>query len=58
MTGVILSVLWTLAMIPLAILLRMIGKRVMDVTYRTSVDTYWETRTDAMNDFKLLERQY
>jgi hypothetical protein len=58
MTGLILSIMWTLVLIPIAFLLRIIGKRVMDTTFDRAVPTYWESREERVHDFKLLERQF
>lgn len=58
MTTVLLSIVWTIVLIPMAFLLRMIGKRVMDLTFDPSVESYWEDRAEKLHDFKLLERQF
>ena len=58
MTTVILSVGWMILMIPLALALRIMGKKVMDCSYKAPVDTYWENRDPKLDDFKLLERQF
>ncbi len=57
-TSLILFTAWSLIVIPMALLLRIIGKRVMDCTYKAPVGSYWEEREPGKDDFKLLERQY
>ena len=58
MTTFILMVAWAIALIPIAILLKIMRIKVMNMTFRQPVDTYWENREDRHNDFKLLERQF
>jgi hypothetical protein len=57
-TTIILTLVWILVAIPTGIVLRLVGKKVMDVTYRTAEQSYWITRSEKSNDFKLLERQF
>jgi hypothetical protein len=61
--GVVMSFLfvgitWCLMAVPLALILRLIGKKVMDLSFDRSVLTYWEDRKETYHDFKLLERQF
>ena len=58
MTFVIVSILWFLVAIPVGMLLKIIGKKVMDLSYNAPVDSYWEERSEKYHDFKLLERQF
>jgi hypothetical protein len=58
MTPVILGILWFCVLAPTAIILRLIGKRVMDLSFRADVPTYWIDRPAKTNDFKRLERQF
>ena len=58
MNVVLLTLAWTLAMIPIALMLRLFRKRVMDLTFRTSVDSYWEKRSPESDNFELLKRQF
>lgn len=55
---IILSTVWTIVLLPTAILLKVISKRVMDTTFDRSVKSYWEEREEKYHDFKLLERQF
>ena len=57
-TTVILFVMWLGVFIPLALLLRVIGKHVMDTTFDRSIPSYWNERDEKFHDFKLLERQF
>ncbi|NBW40799.1 hypothetical protein EBR25_07320 [bacterium] len=61
--GMVMSLLfvaltWCLMAVPLGILLRLIGKKVMDLSFDRSVPTYWEVRKESCHDFQLLERQF
>ena len=58
MTAVLLSIMWTLVLLPLAVLLKIIGKRVMDLSFRDGRASYWEPRAAGKDDFVLLERQF
>lgn len=58
MTTVILSIAWTVVVIPTAVLLKLTGKYVMDLRYNADVESYWDEREDKQNDFILLERQF
>ncbi len=57
-TTVILGLMWGGMMIPIGIILKIAGIRVMDMSYRADVKTYWLDIPPAKTDFKLLERQY
>lgn len=58
MNMVILTIAWLIVIIPIAILLKIIGKKVMDLRYGAPVDSYWEVREEKLHDFKLLDRQF
>ena len=58
MSTLILVLAWTLMMVPMAYLLRIVGIKVMDTTFRKPVDSYWERRDKKYDDFKRLELQY
>jgi Saxitoxin biosynthesis operon protein SxtJ len=58
MTNLILFLAWSLMFVPMAIGLRLFGRKVMDVGFRMPVDSYWENRDEKYNDFRRLERQY
>lgn len=58
MTGLILGIAWTIVLLPVALILKIISKKVMDLTYKAPVSTYWEDRDTSKDDFKLLERQF
>jgi len=55
---IVVSLAWIIMVVPLALVLRAVGKKVMDMSYKTDVDSYYEDRSAEQNDFKLLERQY
>lgn len=58
MTTLILSIGWTLMVVPVALIMKAVSKRVMDLSFDRSVESYWEGRDAKLDDFKLLERQY
>ena len=58
MTTVITSLLWVCLFIPTSLVLRVLGKRVMDLRYKADVESYWEDRKPEKHDFKLLEKQF
>ncbi|MCB0335002.1 MAG: hypothetical protein KDD62_01810 [Bdellovibrionales bacterium] len=58
MTFFILSICWMLMLVPMASILRLIGKEVMDSTFDRSLETYWVDRSAEKHDFLLLEKQY
>lgn len=57
-TYVILTLSWTVVLLPTALVMRIIGKAVMNTSFRTAAASYWEERDPKLGDFKLLERQY
>lgn len=57
-TGFILVTSWLLIIVPMAIILRLIQKKVMDCRYKADVNSYWEERDSKKNDFKLLDKQF
>lgn len=58
MSTLIVAIAWTIMLVPVAILLKLIGKKVMDLSFDRSVSSYWEERDQKYHDFKLLERQF
>jgi|GEM_PF-1026926 len=58
MTTLILGIMWTLVLLPIALLLRIIGKRVMDTSFDRSRTSYWQARDPRNDDFELLLRQF
>jgi hypothetical protein len=58
MTLVIITLAWIIMFIPIGILFKLIGKRTVNISFKSSSDSYWEQREDKYNDFKLLERQF
>jgi hypothetical protein len=58
MTSVILFITWVLMLLPMALVLHLVGKRVMEMGFRTAQPSYWEPKKRETTDFKLLERQF
>jgi hypothetical protein len=58
MTFVILSLAWSIGFVPMAYILKIVGIKRIDVSYRSGVDSYWEKRDPKYDDFKRLELQF
>lgn len=59
MTPLILGIMWTVAVIPTALALRVAGIMIVDMRFRDeSAPTYFKTRDPKLNDFDLLKRQF
>jgi hypothetical protein len=58
MTFVIITLAWCIMFIPIGLLFKLIGKRTVNLSFKTNTDSYWEQRDEKYNDFKLLERQF
>ncbi len=58
MTFIIIGAAWTIVLMPISMLLRVLRIKVMDTTYKKPVASYWEDRDAKYHDFKLLERQF
>ena len=58
MTGVILGLTWCLAFVPMAFILRVVGVKRMDRSFKDGAESYWETRDTKYDDFKRIELQY
>lgn len=58
MTFLILMIAWVGMMVPMGAILKLLGVKVMDTTFRMPVESYWDTRADKLHDFQLLRRQF
>jgi hypothetical protein len=58
MTSVLLVLTWCLAFLPMSFVLKLVGIRRINVSYRDGSPTYWEKRDPKYDDFKRLELQY
>jgi len=58
MTFVIMSLTWTIGFVPMAMILKALRIKTMDLSYKSGATTYWETRDPAHDDFKRLEQQF
>ena len=58
MSFVFVTVTWWIMAVPLGLLLKVVGKKVMDLSFDRAVPSYWEERDERYHDFKLLERQF
>jgi hypothetical protein len=58
MTFVIMLLTWTIGFVPMAMLLKALRVKRMDLSYRSGAATYWESRDPKFDDFKRLEQQF
>ena len=58
MTFVIMLLTWMIGFIPMAMLLKTLRVKRMDLSYKSGAQTYWETRDPKYDDFKRLELQF
>ncbi len=58
MTALILVSMWTLIVIPMGVIVKLLRVKIMDMRWRAPVSSYWDERDQSLNDFKLLERQW
>jgi hypothetical protein len=57
-TWMILGLMWFGMFVPISFVLRLFGIKVMDMSYKQPVSSYWISVPKEKTDFKLLERQY
>lgn len=58
MTAALLGVTWCIGLLPMAFVLRIIGIKRMDMSFRADRTTYWEQRDPKYDDFQRLKLQY
>jgi hypothetical protein len=58
MTFVIMSLTWTIGFVPMAMILKVLRIKTIDLSYKSGAATYWETRDPKFDDFKRLEQQF
>jgi hypothetical protein len=58
MTFVIMSLTWIIGFVPMAMILKILRIKTIDLSYRSGAVTYWETRDPKFDDFKRLEQQF
>jgi uncharacterized membrane-anchored protein YitT (DUF2179 family) len=58
MSRVILTIVFYLVLIPIALLAKLVGKRFMVLKYDKSVNTYWEKRTNISKKQIDYDRQF
>ena len=58
MSTILVSAVWAITFLPLGIIFKIFGKKVLDLRFRAPVETYWEDRPERLHDFTLLERQF
>lgn len=55
---VLLTVAWGIAMVPIAVISRLFRAKVMDLSFKADVPSYWENRDPKNDSFELLKRQF
>jgi hypothetical protein len=58
MTFIIMSLTWTIGFVPMAMILKALRIKTIDLSYKSGATTYWETRDPKYDDFKRLEQQF
>jgi hypothetical protein len=58
MTTIILGIAWFLILVPIAMLLKCLGKKVMQLSLDKNAKTYWNDRDAKYYDFKRMENQF
>jgi hypothetical protein len=58
MTTVLLGVTWCVGFLPIALMVRVLGIKRMDMSFRSPRPSYWEPRDPKYDDFKRLKLQY
>ena len=58
MTTLIMVLTWCIGFVPMAMLLKVVRVKRMDLSYKSGATTYWETRDPKYDDFKRLEQQF
>ncbi len=58
MTSIILSLAWCIGFLPMAAILKVIGIKRMDLSFKSGAASYWESRDPKYDDFKRLELQF
>jgi len=55
---ILLSLAWAIAVVPIALVVRIFRTKVMDLSFKAEVPSYWEERNPASDNFDLLKRQF
>lgn len=57
-TFLLLAVVWLLLLVPTAVLLRLLGKSVMNLKFKENCPSYWNEKPADDSNYQRLERQY
>ena len=57
-TFLLIAAVWCMVTTPIAVLLKLMGKHLMDLSFDPNAATYWEDRDPSKHSFQLIERQY
>ena len=58
MTAVLLGLVWFVGILPIASVMRLVGIKRMDRSFRADRASYWEARDPKYDDFQRLKLQY
>ncbi len=58
MTPLVLTVLWWIVLAPTSLVLKVLGKHVMDLSFKNGAATYWIDRDPTKDNPKLFSRMY
>ncbi len=58
MTAVLLALVWVVGFLPIAGIMRLVGVKRMDLSFRADRESYWETRDPKYDNFQRLKMQY
>jgi hypothetical protein len=58
MTAVLLSLVWIVGILPVAGIMRLVGIKRIDRSFRAERASYWEVRDSKYDDFQRLKLQY
>lgn len=59
MTILLLGIAWMLVLMPVSLIMRLVGKKVMDLQFKKGkVESYWKDRDPKLHNFKLLDKQF
>ncbi len=58
MTAVLLSLTWCIGFLPMAMVLKLVGIKRVNLAFKDGSPSYWEKRDPKYDDFKRLELQY
>ena len=58
MSTIILSIAWCIALMPIALMVRLFRTKVIDLSFDRAIESYWDSRDPKYDNFELLKRQF